>query len=309
MQERERIAGLVLARPGRLLGMEPFMADVVQGIEEVFAGRGCSLLIEFAADTTAEIEIWRRWVANEYVDGIVMVDLRATDRRLDELQRLGVPAVLLGGPELKAPITNVLVDNAEGARAAVRALADLGHADIARVSGPRDMLHCLARDDAFMATCAERDVRARVIEGDYSEDSGRDATKQLLTGSQVPTAVVFDNDLMAIGGLAAAKELGVAVPEQLSVIAWDDTAVARLATPPLSVVTVDVHGLGTIVGEAILAVIEGAGPTTHHVPQPTIRLANSTAPPAARADRHGSVKGSGEADRGEGVGPGLQGGE
>ncbi|NUR97477.1 MAG: substrate-binding domain-containing protein [Kribbellaceae bacterium] len=278
----ERIAGLVLARPGRLLGMEPFMADVVQGIEEVFAGRGCSLLIEFAADIPGEIEIWQRWVANRHVDGIVMVDLRTKDPRLDELQRLGVPAVLLGGPELEVPITNVLVDNAEGARAAVRALAQLGHRDIARVSGPRDMLHCQARDDAFMETCAEHDVQARVIEGDYSEDSGRDATKQLLTGSRRPTAVVYDNDLMAIGGLAAAKDLGVAIPEQLSVIAWDDTAVARLATPPLSVVTVDVHGLGTIVGEAILAVIQGAQPTTYQVPKPTIRLNRSTAPPSPR---------------------------
>ena len=276
---RERIAGLVLARPGRLLGMEPFMADVVQGIEEVFDGRRVSLLIEFAADTAEEIEIWRRWVPNRHVDGIVMVDLRTKDPRLAELERLGVPAVLLGGSELEAPITNVLVDNAEGARAAVRALADLGHRDIARVSGPRDMLHCQARDDAFMATCAEQNVDGRVIEGDYSEDAGRDATRRLLTGSRVPTAVVYDNDLMAIGGLAVAKELGVAVPGRLSVIAWDDTAVARLATPPLSVVTVDVHGLGTIVGEAILAVMDGGDVTTYQVPKPTIRLAGSTARP------------------------------
>jgi DNA-binding LacI/PurR family transcriptional regulator len=278
----ERIAGLVLARPGRLLGMEPFMADVVQGIEEVFAGRRVSLLIEFAADTAEEIEIWRRWVPNRHVDGIVMVDLRTKDPRLAELERLGLPAVLLGGPELQAPITNVLVDNAEGARAAVRALADLGHRDIARVSGPRDMLHCQARDDAFMETCTERDVEGRVIEGDYSEDSGRDATRRLLTGSRVPTAVVYDNDLMAIGGLAVAKELGVGVPDQLSVIAWDDTAVARLANPPLSVVTVDVHGLGTIVGEAILAVMDGGDVTTYQVPKPTIRLAGSTARPGTR---------------------------
>ncbi|TCC10731.1 LacI family DNA-binding transcriptional regulator [Kribbella soli] len=279
---RERIAGLVLARPGRLLGMEPFMADVVQGIEEVFDGRRVSLLIEFAADIADEIAIWQRWVANDHVDGIVMVDLRAKDPRLAELERLAVPAVLLGGPELQAPITNVLVDNAEGARAAVRALADLGHRDIARVSGPRDMLHCQARDDAFMETCAERDVQGRVIEGDYSEGSGREATRQLLTGSQVPTAVVYDNDLMAIGGLAAAKDLGVRIPDQLSVIAWDDTAVARLAHPPLSVVTVDVHGLGTIVGEAILTVMQGGDVTTYQVPKPTIRLAQSTAKPGTR---------------------------
>ncbi|MGW7685486.1 LacI family DNA-binding transcriptional regulator [Kribbella sp. NPDC054772] len=274
---RERIAGLVLARPGRLLGMEPFMADVVQGIEEVFAGRHCSLLIEFAADIAGEIEIWRRWVANDHVDGIVLVDLRTTDPRLAEAERLKVPTVLLGGPELQAPITNVLVDNAEGARAAVRALADLGHHDIARISGPRDMLHCQARDDAFLRTCAEREVHGRVIEGDYSEDAGREATRQLLTGGQVPTAIVYDNDLMAIGGLAVAKELGVEIPERLSVIAWDDTAVARLAHPPLSVVTVDVHGLGTVVGEAILAVMDGGDVTTYHVPKPTIRLAQSTA--------------------------------
>ncbi|TDO50319.1 DNA-binding LacI/PurR family transcriptional regulator [Kribbella sp. VKM Ac-2571] len=278
----ERIAGLVLARPGRLLGMEPFMADVVQGIEEVFDGRRVSLLIEFAADIADEIATWQRWVANDHVDGVVMVDLRANDARLAELERLGVPAVLLGGPELQAPITNVLVDNAEGARAAVRALADLGHRDIARVSGPRDMLHCQARDDAFMETCVERDVQGRVIEGDYSEDAGREATRRLLTGSQVPTAVVYDNDLMAIGGLAAAKDLGVRIPDQLSVIAWDDTAVARLAHPPLSVVTVDVHGLGTIVGEAILAVMQGGEVTTYQVPKPTIRLAQSTAEPGTR---------------------------
>lgn len=278
---RERIAGLVLARPGRLLGMEPFMADVVQGIEEVFDGRRVSLLVEFATDIADEIAIWQRWVANDHVDGIVMVDLRAKDPRLAEVERLGVPAVLLGGPELQAPITNVLVDNAEGARAAVRALADLGHRDIARVSGPRDMLHCQARDDAFMETCAEQDVQGRVIEGDYSEDAGREATRQLLTGGQVPTAVVYDNDLMAIGGLAAAKDLGVRIPEQLSVIAWDDTAVARLAHPPLSVVTVDVHGLGTIVGEAILTVMDGGEVTTYQVPKPTIRLAQSTAEPGS----------------------------
>lgn len=274
---RDRIAGLVLARPDRLLGMEPFMADVVQGIEEYFAGRRCSLLIEFTHAIAGEIEIWRRWVANDHVDGIVMVDLRSDDPRLAELERLRMPSVLLGGPELQAPITNVLVDNAEGARAAVRALADLGHRDIARVSGPRDMVHCQARDEAFIETCAERGVQGELIEGDYSEDSGREATRQLLTGGRIPSAVVYDNDLMAIGGLTVAKELGVAVPDELSVIAWDDTAVARLAHPPLSVVTVDVHGLGTVVGEAILAAMDGAGPTTYHVPKPTIRLAQSTA--------------------------------
>jgi DNA-binding LacI/PurR family transcriptional regulator len=75
----------------------------------------------------------------------------------------------------------------------------------------------------------------------------------------------------------SSAKLGIEVPGQLSVIAWDDTAVARLAHPPLSVVTVDVHGLGTIVGEAILAVMDGAGVTPYQVPKPTIRLAGSTA--------------------------------
>jgi DNA-binding LacI/PurR family transcriptional regulator len=202
--------------------------------------------------------------------------------RLAELVRLGVPAVLLGGPEQDTPITNVLVDNAEGARAAVRTLADLGHRVVARVSGPRDMLHCQARDAAFLQTCAELGVDATVVEGDYSEDFGREVTRELLTGRQVPTAVVYDNDLMAVGGLAVAKELGVEVPDQLSIIAWDDTAVARPANPPLSVVTVDVHGLGAIVDEAILKAMNGTPATTHQVPEPTIRLAGSTAHAAPR---------------------------
>ncbi|TDU83961.1 LacI family transcriptional regulator [Kribbella voronezhensis] len=273
----DRVVGLVLARTGRVLGLEPFMADLSQGIEEYFAGRHCSLLIEFTADLAGEIAVWQRWAANDFVDGLILVDLRSEDPRLAELAGLRVPAVLLGGPELQVPITTVLVDNAEGARAAVRALADLGHDDIARVSGPRDMTHCKARDEAFVESCAERGIRGMVVEGDYSEDSGRAATRQLLTGDRIPTAVVYDNDLMAIGGLAVARELGVEIPRQLSVIAWDDTAVARLAHPPLSVVTVDVHGLGTIVGKAVLAAMDGAGTTTYEVPKPTIRLAGSTA--------------------------------
>ncbi|WP_112238805.1 LacI family DNA-binding transcriptional regulator [Kribbella monticola] len=277
VRARDRVVGLALVRAGRVLGLEPFMADLSQGIEEYFAGRNCSLLIEFTAEVAGEIDIWHRWAARGLVDAIVLVDLRIGDPRLAELEDLRVPAVLLGGPELQVPITTVQVDNAEGARAAVRALADLGHDDIARVSGPRDMAHCKARDDAFMATCEERGIQGTVVEGDYSEDSGRAATRQLLTGRRIPTAVVYDNDLMAVGGLAVARELGVEIPGQLSVIAWDDTAVARLAHPALSVVTVDVHGLGIVVGQAVLAAMDGAATTTYEVPKPTIRLAQSTA--------------------------------
>lgn len=271
----ERTVGLVLVRPRPTPGLEPFMAELAAGIEEVLNAHDRGLLVHFTDDAAQELRIWSRWAAADLVAGVLIVEYADDDPRPAAAERLGLACALIGGPDGGLPIANVFVDDGAGARDALDALADLGHRRVARVTGPTRMRHTQARNRAFAAEAARLDIAMTEVEGDFTEAAGRDATRTLLGWDTRPTAIVYDNDLMAIGGLNAAAEAGLAVPGEVSVIAWDDTLLARLATPALSVVAVDIRALGRAAGEAILAALAGEPPASVRVPPPTIRLADS----------------------------------
>ncbi len=269
--------GLVINRPGRPLGMEPFVIELVEGIEEVFSPLDRSLRFNIATSHDQEIAIWRRWAGQRFVDAIIMLDLHPDDDRLPVLVELGIPAAVLGGPRDALPFSNVFVDSAAGAADAVDALADLGHRRIAYVGGPHVLLHSQTRTAAFLSRCTARGCVGVLAEGDYYETSGRDATSELLGLAEPPTAIFYDNIVMAVAGLGVLSDLGSNVPDDVSVMVWDDTALSRLTQPGLSVVAVDVHGLGLAIAEAVLAVLGGAEVTTYDAPRPEVRLRGSTA--------------------------------
>jgi DNA-binding LacI/PurR family transcriptional regulator len=278
--------GLVINRPGRPLGMEPFLIELVEGIEEVFSPLDRSLRFNIVTSHDQETAIWRRWAEQGSVDAIIMLDLYPDDDRLPVLDELGVPAAVLGGPRGGLPLSNVFVDSAAGATDAVDALADLGHRRIAYVCGPHALLHSQTRTAAFLAQCATRGCVGVLAEGDYYETSGRDATVELLRLGAPPTAIFYDNVVMAVAGLGVLSDLGLGVPDDVSIMVWDDTALSRLTPPGLSVVAVDVHGLGVAMAQAVLGVLAGAAVSTYDSPRPEVRLRGSTAPPpgSSRAD-------------------------
>ncbi|WP_240957984.1 LacI family DNA-binding transcriptional regulator [Streptomyces barkulensis] len=279
-------AGLVLARPARLLGVEPFFMEFIAGIEERLAERGLSLLLHVVADQEAEITAYRRWAERGLVEAVVVVNRTVDDRRPAVLRELGLPAVLVGaGSGDDTPMPAVRTDDAGPVREALAHLLDLGHRRIARVSGPAGLLHTRARTAALVEGCREAGVEPVVVEGDYSDDSGARLTAELLRRPEPPTAILYDNDVMAVAGLGAAKEMGVAVPERLSLIAWDDSTMCRLASPPLTTMSVDVHQYGVLVAESVLELVDGLpvaerwSPTARCVPRGSTarRAAASTA--------------------------------
>jgi DNA-binding LacI/PurR family transcriptional regulator len=279
--------GLVLARPARLLGIEPFFMEFIAGIEERLAERGLSVLLHVVATQEAEIAAYRRWAERGLVETVVVVNRTVDDQRLPVLRELGLPAVLVGaGSEAPgdAPggdaeeaeetvMPAVRTDDAGPVREALAHLLDLGHRRIARISGPANLLHTWARTEALAEGCREVGIEPVVVEGDYSDESGAKLTAALLRRPDPPTAILYDNDVMAVAGLGAAKRLGVAVPEQLSLIAWDDSTMCRLASPPLTTMSVDVHQYGVLVAESVLELIDGVpvaerwSPTARCVPR------------------------------------------
>jgi DNA-binding LacI/PurR family transcriptional regulator len=167
---RSDVIGLVLARPARLLRLEPFYMAFISGIEAVLAETDVSLLLKVvdAPAPDAEIAVYRKWWIGRKVDGVILTDVRLHDPRLAVLSELGLPAVVLGSdPDFDgaATISTVWADNDAMIGSAVRYLAGLGHRRLARVAGPEGLSHCVARTASFLAIAAQLGLPDPVVPG------------------------------------------------------------------------------------------------------------------------------------------------
>ncbi|GAB3440680.1 LacI family DNA-binding transcriptional regulator [Actinophytocola sediminis] len=276
---RVHTVGLAIARPARLLGLEPFYMEFISGIESVLKHRSCSLLLRLV-EPDEEVEVHREWWQGGRVNGSILVDLRVNDPRVPALSGIGLPAVVVGHPSLAGPFTSVWTDDAAAIEEAVRYLAALGHRRIARVSGPAELGHSVLRTEAFTSVAGQLGLEASTVVADFSADQGSRACRGLLAAARPPTAIVFDNDVMAVAALGVAAEFGLSVPGDLSVLAWDDSQLCQLTRPTLSAMRHDVFSFGAQAARTLFAVIDGAPPAASqlaHVPSLVPR--GSTAPP------------------------------
>lgn len=275
--------GLVLARDPRTLAVEPFYMEFVAGIESELSTRSYALLLQVCADLDGEMEIYRKWSSERRVDAVIVVDVRVDDPRLPLLHDLELPAVAAADPSVTGPFATVWTDDAAAMQEAVGYLVDLGHERIARVSGLGDLSHVRIRNTAFLSATAERGVAGRITVADFTAESGRDATRALLEGPDAPTAIMFDNDLMAVSALSALTGLGVAVPEQVSLLAWDDSPLCEITHPQLSAMSRDVVAHGAHLARRIFALLAGAPAAPHLDSTPVLKVRGSTAPPPRSA--------------------------
>ncbi|MFB7933201.1 LacI family DNA-binding transcriptional regulator [Streptomyces sp. NPDC056039] len=278
---RVDVVGLAVCRPARMLGLEPWYMDFVSGVESVLAEHSCSLLLRLVRNMDEEIGVQEAWWRGRQIGGSILVDFRADDPRVGLVERLGLPVVAVGHPSLTGGLTSVWTDDATAVTEAVRYLAALGHRRIARVGGAAALGHTAIRTAAFDEAAGSL-AGARQVATDFSGDAGARATRSLLTASAPdrPTAIVYDNDIMAVAGLSVAAEMGLRVPDDVSLLAWDDSQLCRLTHPTLSAMSHDVHGFGAEVARTLFGVITGdSAAGSHPVPTPVLTPRGSTAPP------------------------------
>jgi DNA-binding LacI/PurR family transcriptional regulator len=272
--------GLAICRPARLLGLEPFYMEFISGIESVLAERDCSLLLRLVGSLEEEILLQERWWRERQVGGSILVDFHQEDPRLAPLRELGLPAVAVGHPSLTGGFPSVWTDDAAAVGEAVRYLAALGHRRIARVGGPVGLGHSAIRAAAFEQVMGELGLQGGLhVETGFSGEEGARATRSLLLSGDRPTAIVYDNDIMAVAGLGVAAEMGVSVPDDLSLLAWDDSQLCRLTHPTLSAMSHDVHGFGAQVARVLFEVVAGHEAVSRPVATPSLVPRASTASP------------------------------
>ncbi|MEU0243925.1 LacI family DNA-binding transcriptional regulator [Streptomyces sp. NPDC006235] len=279
---RVDVVGLAVCRPARSLGLEPWYMEFVSGVESVLAEHSCSLLLRLVRNLDEELGVQEAWWRGRQIGGSILVDFRADDPRAALVERLGLPVVAVGHPSLTGGLTSVWTDDATAVTEAVRYLAALGHRRIARVGGAAALGHTAIRTAAFdEAAGALALAGAWQVATDFSGDAGARATRSLLTAAppERPTAIVYDNDVMAVAGLSVAAEMGLRVPEDVSLLAWDDSQLCRLTHPTLSAMSHDVHGFGAEVARTLFSVITGGEGGSHPVPTPVLTPRGSTAPP------------------------------
>lgn len=255
---RAQAVGLALCRPARMLGVEPFFMEFISGVEAALSERSYALMLQMVGDQEQEIEVCRRWWGERRIDGVFLMDLQAADARVPAVEALGLPAVVVGPPDASGSLPAIWSDDGESIHEIVRYLAVLGHRHIARVAGPAELTHTAVRDRALRAACQEAGIpEAAVVHTDYTGDAGARAARSLLISRERPTAIVFDNDIMAVAALSVAQELNLSIPRDLSIVAWDESPLTQVVRPVLSAVTRDIPAYGARAANALLALIAG----------------------------------------------------
>ncbi|MGH3377222.1 MAG: LacI family DNA-binding transcriptional regulator [Actinoallomurus sp.] len=251
------VLGLVVDRPARTLGIEPFFMQLISGIEGELSSRDIALLLQVTEDSDAQQATYRRWWAERRVDGVFVVDLRVDDERTKVLAELGMPAIVVGGPQGLDGLPGLWNDERTAVRAVMEYLVALGHRRIARVAGLPGLWHTVVREEAFAEAARELGVTPSAGTTDYTGDAGARTTRQLLASSAPPTAIIYDNDVMAVAGLSVATEMNIRVPDRLSIVAWDDSVLCRLVHPPLSAVGLDIPAYGAEVARRLVDLAAG----------------------------------------------------
>ena len=284
--------GLIIDRPARTLGSEVFFMQLISGIQAELAQNHITLLFTMAEDQAEEIRMYRTWWAQRKVDGVFLVDLQVRDRRIRALEELGIPAVVLGTPRGSGSLPAVWQDDRAATETVVGYLAGLGHRRIARVGGFTRYWHSKLRADALAQVARTAGIDAVSVAADYTAEHGAEATRDLLKQTVPPTAILYDNDVMAVAGLGAAQRMGVRVPADLSIVVWDDSTFCELVHPALTALRRDIPAAGA--GAARMLREAAAGlPPGHLAEAPPVLMVRDSAGPHD-AQQHGAQPAPGE---------------
>ena len=214
--------------------------EVIRGAEKVAQEEGLSLVLSQSEGRSTPGQSWLDGVLARRPTGVLLVLSKLDAAQCEQLATRDIPfAVIDPDGELDADVPSVGATNWQGGLAATRHLIQLGHRRIGVVAGPSRMLCSRARLDGYRAALETAGLRfdpRLVVTGEFHHEAGHKLGLDLLRPEDRPTAVVAGNDLQALGVYEAARELGLRIPQDLSVVGFDDLPVARWVGPPLTTV-------------------------------------------------------------------------
>ncbi len=254
---RSRTIGVVL-----LDISNPFFTEIVRGAEHVLREQDYVLVLCSTDESAMREQSYFRVLEEHRVDGILACPVDSNLENVAALVARGIPTVLLDRDGSSHGLCSAAVDDIRGAELAANHLCELGHEAIALVNGPATIRQCMDRKEG-----ARRSVqRARrrgaslqeIVVGALTIDQGEGAVAALLGAEPRPTAVMCANDLLAFGVLRGLAAAGIAVPDEMAVVGYDDVVFASMLSPSLSSVRQPKYELGVAAAELLLEEVTGA---------------------------------------------------
>jgi DNA-binding LacI/PurR family transcriptional regulator len=259
--------GLVLVQHTPLVAHEPLISGVEHGLEEVLVRSDMRLVTRVVRDHAAELDVYRYWHATGAVDAVVLVRLTRDDKRVTFLNQLRVPFVAIADESQVGEFSAVAIDNSAMMLALIEHLTSRGHSRISYVSGPAEVELSSIRARAFADQAATAGVDGRVVTAELTTEGGQRATREVLGDeSQRPTAIIYDDDVTAAAGLEAITSLGLTVPGDVAVIAWNDSVLCQSAVPSITAMSNEAHGIGLLVGKCLIDTVESGSRSVVHAP-------------------------------------------
>jgi len=267
---------------------DPFFSELLAGIGNAVSEHEFDLLVSTQASGHDESEAYRRLVTEHRVDGLLVVRTRRQDERIAYLVENNYPFVSFGRSDLNAEFPYLDVDGRTGLRQVTQHLVNLGHRRIACVIGPPNLMFTSHRLDGYKDALAENGIpydESLVVAGGLTEQSGYEAGRALLTSEDPPAAIIAWNDLMALGVMSAAQELGLTVGREVAVAGFDDVPLAAHAHPPLTTIRQPIYEIGHRICEMLIRLLRGEALEERHVIlQPQLIVRESCGESASRGE-------------------------
>jgi LacI family transcriptional regulator, galactose operon repressor len=254
-QRRSGLIDLVFA------GLDsPWAVEILRGVEEWGASHETGVAVSAVRHGNARPASWTSALASHDTDGVIVVISETTEAQLEQLRSAGIPLVVVDPANPPPPdLASVGATNWAGGLAATEHLLGLGHRRIATIGGPEDYLCTRARIDGYRSALERAGIafdRALVRHGDFEHEGGFRCGGELLDLDRRPTAIFSCNDQQALGVYEAARRRGLRIPQDLSVVGFDDLPVARWISPPLTTVRQPLAEMGRAAAQMLGELIE-----------------------------------------------------
>jgi LacI family transcriptional regulator len=297
---RSRVFGLIVSEI-----TNPFFPEIVQTFETLAVEKNYEILLTSTIHDPKRMELAVRRMIEGRVDGVAILTFGMEDELLEHLRFRNLPLVFVDvGP--RAPrVSNIRVDYAHGIRQAVQHLAAMKHDRIGFVTGPLKLRSAVARRDAFADSMREIGLPVNaefIVQGDHRLEGGKSALQALYKLREQPTALLCSNDMTAIGVMRQAFELGIKIPEDLSVVGFDDTRLADFMIPPLTTIQMSQRELARLAFDALYKEVKREIPSpngTEYTLKTQLILRNSTTFPrnSNQTNHARAIRGKGRTPR------------
>lgn len=268
----------------------PFFPEIIKSFETAALNRGFDLMFSNTNyDSRRAQHAVRKMIENK-VRGVAVMTSEFKEELAQNLTANRVPVVFLDLGQVKPYISNIKVDYATGIFQAIEHLDRLGHQAIAFIAGPQSLRSAAIRRKAFADALDRHGLTMELtVDGNHRVDGGVRAAQSLLDRPELPTAILCSNDLTAIGAMIALQDAGVRVPEDVSVVGFDDIDLAHITRPALTTVNLPRERVGALAFEALQKMLRTkARPGAEYVVETQLQVRKSTAPAprAALRDSH-----------------------